>query len=145
MDKSDQLLANLKAIIHTMEKLLDRVCDHWEMEDSIYRFYHQSFKVYHIQSYTVEIVDVLKKVAPQGTELNPWFLQIICDGTGKVFKEEHNADWMNNIRPMMEAFFHAKYFLEMGIKYARSLDRAPNLLPSGWAALLYLYGLRFER
>jgi hypothetical protein len=43
---------------------------------------------------------------------------------------------------MVEAFFHARFMLEMAVKFGRSLDAAPERLPSGWAALLYLYGLR---
>jgi hypothetical protein len=43
---------------------------------------------------------------------------------------------------MLEAFFHARYFLEMAVKYGRELELPPTLLPSGWAALLYLYNLR---
>ena len=41
-----------------------------------------------------------------------------------------------------EAFFHARYFLEMACRYADDLEEPPSLLPSGWAGLLYLYGLR---
>ena len=44
------LLANLKAALPELEKLLDECSDHWGYEDPIYRFYHQSFKVYGIQS-----------------------------------------------------------------------------------------------
>ena len=44
-------------------------------------------------------------------------------------------------RPIVEAFFHARYFVEMAVRYAR-LDEPPSLLPSGYAALLCLYGLR---
>ena len=45
-------------------------------------------------------------------------------------------------RPILEAFFHARYMLEMAVKYGKELDRPPNCLPSGWAAFLYLYDLR---
>ncbi|MGB8931946.1 MAG: hypothetical protein WCC48_11925 [Anaeromyxobacteraceae bacterium] len=38
--------------------------------------------------------------------------------------------------------FHARYFLTMAVTYAEELDEAPRLMPSGWAAVLYLYGLR---
>jgi hypothetical protein len=42
---------------------------------------------------------------------------------------------------MIEAFFHALYFLEMMVKYGRILASPPRVLPSGWAAVLTLYGL----
>ena len=41
-----------------------------------------------------------------------------------------------------EAFFHAKTFLGLAVRYAKALDHAPRLLPSGWAAVLYLYNAR---
>ena len=44
--------------------------------------------------------------------------------------------------PIVEAFFHAKYFLEMAVRYGRTLESPPRKLPSGWAAFLYLYDLR---
>jgi hypothetical protein len=42
---------------------------------------------------------------------------------------------------IIEAFFHARFFLEMAVRYA-PLEAPPNPLPSGYAALLHLYGLR---
>jgi hypothetical protein len=74
--------------------------------------------------------------------MNHWFLQIIHQGTGKVFAVEHNKDWLSVTRPMLEAFFHARYVLEMTCRYGRDLAYAPRELPSGWAAVLYLFGLR---
>ncbi len=62
-------------------------------------------------------------------------------GTGQVFEMEHNRNWLEHTRPLLEAFFHAHYFLKMAVFYAE-LEEPPQLLPSGWAALLYLYDLR---
>jgi hypothetical protein len=45
-------------------------------------------------------------------------------------------------RPIVEAFLHARYFLEMAVRYGRELKATPMPLPSGLAALLYLYDLR---
>lgn len=64
------------------------------------------------------------------------------DGTGHTFDYADNQRWLEVTRPIVEAFFHARYFLEMGIRHGRELDTAPRLLPSGWAAFLYLYNLR---
>ena len=52
-----------------------------------------------------------------------------------------NTIWNHHTRPILEAFFHARFFLEMAVRYA-DLPVPPNPLPSGWAALLYLYELR---
>ena len=54
---------------------------------------------------------------------------------------EDNRDWTRATRPLIEAFFHARFFLEMASRYD-TLEKPPGLLPSGYAALLYLYGLR---
>ena len=60
----------------------------------------------------------------------------------KRFDPEHNRRSLEVTRPILEAFFHARYFLEMGIRYAKELQAPPRRLPSGWAAFHYLYGLR---
>jgi len=62
-------------------------------------------------------------------------------GTGKTFRLEDNAQWTAITRPILEAFFHARFFLEMASRYG-SIQKPPQLLPSGYAALLDLYGLR---
>lgn len=134
------LLKNLRLHEHELHALLEASTNHWGYEDPIYRFYHQSFKVFVLQEQTKAIVDSLSKLAPE-RPLNPWFLEIIEEGTGKTFKQEDNAEWARVTRPILEAFFHARFFLEMAARYAR-LEEPPDLPPSGYAALLYLYGLR---
>lgn len=141
--KHNGLLTNIKANLPELEKLLERVSDHWVYEDLIYRFYHQSFKVYRIQGVTQEIIETLKSVSPDGQLHCEYFKEIIETGaSGKEWKKEHNQRWTQETRVFIEAFFHAKFFLDMAVKYGRKLNDAPQSLPSGWAALLYLYGLR---
>jgi hypothetical protein len=41
--------------------------------------------------------------------------------------------------PFLEAFFHARHFLEMAVPSARELHDPPIQLPTAWATLLYLY------
>jgi len=139
-DVEEALLRNLRRDKAALAKLLQENSDHWGYEDSIYRFYHQSFKVYGLQHQTQSIVDSLQALAPD-RPLNRWFLEIIRSGTGKAFKIEDNARWTEVTRPILEAFFHARFFLEMAVRYA-DLDAPPQSLPSGYAALLYLFGLR---
>jgi len=69
-------------------------------------------------------------------------MAIVRDGTGKTFEREHNRRWLEVTRPIVEAFFHAHYFLEMAVRYGMQLKHPPRQLPSGWAAFLYLYNLR---
>jgi hypothetical protein len=89
----------------------------------------------------MEIVESLQALSPD-TKLNEWFFAIIKEGTGKEFKKEDNERWLEVTRPILEAFFHARYFLEMAVKYVRELKHPPDRLPSGWASLLHLYNLR---
>ena len=35
-----------------------------------------------------------------------------------------------------------RYFLEMVVRYGRSLSHPPQSLPSGWASVLHLYNRR---
>lgn len=142
-DRSEEraLFTNLRVALPALEALLARCSDQWGYEDPIYRFYHQSFKVYDLQHQTREIVVQLQALAPQRT-LHPWFMQIVHDGTGKTFTLEDNLHWLAITRPIVEAFFHARYFLEMAVQYGKALEYPPQQLPSGWAALLYLYNLR---
>jgi hypothetical protein len=139
--EAQELFANLKASLPALRKLLKEHSDHWGYEDPVYRFYHQSFKVYWLQQATTKIVAALEALAP-GRKLNDWFTQIVKEGTGKTFEMEHNRRWLEVARPIVEAFFHARYFLEMAVRYGKELDAPPQLLPSGWAAFLYLYDLR---
>ena len=114
------LFNNLKKDLPNLTKLFDKYCDLW-YEDSVYRFYHQSYKVYNIQTATREIVAALENLLP-GYKLNEYFLLIINDGTDKEFQHEDNLKWLEVTRPVLEAFFHTRYFLEMAIKYGNELD-----------------------
>ena len=139
--KVKELFANLKRNQAELEKLLEKCNGHWIYEDSIYRFYHQSFKVFYIQDDTLEIVKALQALLPDAP-MNGRFLKIVEEGTGKEFKFDDNVNWSTVTRPMIEAFFHARFFLEMAVKYGKELEFPPRMMPSGWAAFLYLFNLR---
>lgn len=135
------LFASLKAALPELEKLLHECSGEWGYEDPVYRFYHQSFKVYALGHATKRIVSALQALAPE-QQLNEWFMHIVTEGTDKTFDHEHNARWLEVTRPIVEAFFHARYFLEMAVTYGRQLTAPPRMLPSRWASLLHLYRLR---
>jgi hypothetical protein len=134
-----KLLANIKSNLPALEKLLSEVDE--EQEDLVYRFYHQSYKVFRLQELTARIVKTLGALLPE-VSLNEWFTKIVAEGTRRTFTHDDNNRWLEVTRPMLEAFWHARYMLAMAAQYGRELDEAPQLMPSGWAALLYLYGLR---
>ena len=135
------LIRNLRKSLPKLEKLLADYSGHWEYEDPVYRFYHQSFKVYRVQVSTERIVAALRELQP-GRKLNAYYQRILAEGTGKTFDLSHNKRWLEETRPMLEAFFHARFFLEMAVRYGKTVSAAPDLLPSGWATFLYLYDLR---
>lgn len=169
MDFDADLLTAIKAKLPDLEKLHDDVAGHWTYEDGIYRLYHQSFKVCFLQGVTLQIVEALRALAPD-RPLNAWFLEIIEQGTkgakpragagqgllglgeqdgrpiigGAVltFDMAWNQDWLRHTRPIVEAFLHAKFMLEMAVKYGKTIDDPERMLPSGWAALLSLYNAR---
>jgi len=136
-----ELLRNIKDKLPDLETLLEENSSHWNYEDKIYRFYHQSYKVYELQGQTEKIVEALQEIYP-GRELNRWFNEVVDAGTGIHFDMSHNKEWTRRTRPIVEAFFHSRYFLEMVVKYGKELEEPPNFLPSGWASVLYLYDLR---
>jgi hypothetical protein len=137
----ETLLRNIKAQMPDLRTLLEECDDHWGSEDLVYRFYHQSFKVYSIQHLTEQIVTALKGLVPDHL-LDGWFMTIVEEGTGRTFERSHNKDWPVHTRPMLEAYWHARYMLGMVVRYGEQLETPLQELPSGWAAVLCLYGLR---
>jgi len=82
----------------------------------------------------------LRELLPE-RELNFVFENVISDGAGMVFNLRHNRNWDKHTRPMLEAFSHARFMIEMAVRYA-DLPEPPKTLASGYGALLYLYDLR---
>ena len=133
------LLDRLKQHKNKLEEMLKIMSGHWTYEDHFYRYYHVSWKVYGTQRTTEDAVKLLRQLLPE-RELNLMFEDILKEGTGKEFDDD-NDDWAAHTRPILEAFCHAKFMIEMAVRYA-DLPSPPQPMPSGWAALLYLYDLR---
>ena len=141
LQNDQRLLDSIKAKLPELEELL--VQFQYLYEDGIYRFYHHSFKVYQLQDLTSSAVEIFKSIATAtDARLCEWFEQIVATGTGKTWEFEHNQQWLQQTRPIVEAFLHTKYFLEMMSKFGHEMDSAPTSLPSGWAAILELYNQR---
>ena len=107
------LLASIKSRLTELDALLEKVASHWHGEDAFYRVYHQSWKVYRLQDDTGEIVTALRSLAPD-RPLNSWFEQTIREG--KQFQPKHNQRWLEEVRPILEAFFHARTMLEFIVR-----------------------------
>ena len=137
------LLDNIHTHAPALRKTLDEINSRSCYENGIYRFYHQSFKTFEIlQVATDKALALLAAISPDGRPFCEFFNQIIAAGTQRTFSLEDNANWVQRTAPIVEAFFHARYFLEMAVKYAEDLKVPPQQLPFGWAALLELYGIR---
>ena len=116
--------------------------------ESVYRLYHQSFKVYRLQDTTIKIVTLLQSLLPE-RPLNKWFKKIVEDGTGIEFQTSHNDAWLCSTRPIFEAFSHALYFLDVAHYRASNQFRIGfdnnyenKMLSVEYAGLLYLFNLR---
>lgn len=82
-----ELLSNIHGKLPELEKLLNEISSRSVYEDGIYRFYHQSLKVYHLQLYTQRIVEALRSLAPTGATSNPYFDEIYKSGaSGKQLR-----------------------------------------------------------
>lgn len=136
-----QLVRAVKQRLDEIDALLEAF-DSSE-EDAVYRYYHESFNVYSLQSAIERVERMLKELAPDGTELNPWFATV-CEGAcaHRFDLERSNREWQGETRPILEAFWHCRYFLRQLARYGRELDEPPEVLPYGWAAVLHLYDIR---
>jgi len=139
--KSIQLLENIRSNRDEIEKQLL----HFKSEepDLVYRFYHQSFKVFYMVPLIERADTLFRQLAPEGVDVNKWYSLIAKGGVGRKFDPDTtNDNWLGEVPPMLMAFWNAKYFLEQMLVAADELEEAPQVLPSGWAAVLYLYDLR---
>ena len=127
------LIKNLHKRRKVLEELLASINGHWEIEDIVYRLYHDSYK-------TVWAWDVTQKVMKELEGLYRYGYR----NRNAVIKEimDEGLDKKAGPRKWIEAMLHARYLLEMAIKYSKEVKKPLQCLPSGYAALLYLYGLR---
>ena len=138
----NDLLARIKVRLPQLEELLAQIEDRSGEEDGVYRFYHQSFKVFDLQKLTLAGLKLIEEIGGETDPPHPWYCQIVKEGTGYAFELCMNDHWLKYTRPILEAFWHTKYFMQMMIKYAKELATAPQMMPSGWAAILWLFELR---
>jgi len=127
------LIKNLRKRRKVLEELLASINGHWQIEDTVYRLYHGSFKVQWAMDITRKVMKELEALYRYGyRNRNAVIKQIMDEG----------VDPKSDGRRWVEAMLHARYLLEMAIKYSKEVKKPLQCLPSGYAALLYLYGLR---
>lgn len=151
-----QLLRAIKERLPQLKELQAHCDRHWGAVDYFYRYYHQSSKAYRVQSLTENLVAVFNEIRdsidwePKNwpslphthTRLNWQFLALVEKGTGIEFDLDHNEDWHKHTGPQFEAYFHAKMFLDLMIQCGENMDAPRPVLPSDWAAVLYLFRMR---
>ncbi len=137
-----ELLDNIKSNVPRIDALLKQFRN--EEPDLVYRFYHQSHKVFIMNSLIDSADNLFKNLAPESTELNSWYRLITKTALAQEFDaSESNEKWLHQTPPILLAFWNAKYFLAQMLVAADEMDEAPpQILPSGWAAILHLYNLR---
>jgi len=141
-----KLFASIKENKDAIHKLYEANCGH-VYEDRIYRFYHYSFKVFYLQDSISDIMEFLDKINPRPIDyehrFNKWFLDIV-EGAKKEgeFKMSYNENFPSHARPIVEAYFHCKYFVDM-LEAIATKDESPDgTISSAFAAVLELYNLR---
>ena len=138
---ADKHLSNIKENQSEIERKIEAIRE-WE-PDVVYRFYHHSFKVFDGKRLVESSVKFFENLSPNDSPLNTWYRTIVDEALSKEFdSDKTNPIWLQETRPILEALWHSRYFLEQMLVAADTLDQAPEILPSGWAAVLYLYDLR---
>jgi hypothetical protein len=87
-------------------------------------------------------VQFFEKLAPESSKLNEWYRNIVELGLAKDFTDSTNTNWLEETRPLLEAFWHTKFFVTQMRSSAADLEIVPEILPYYWASGLYLYDLR---
>jgi hypothetical protein len=111
-------------------------------EDGVYRFYHGSYKVFDLQD---PVEAAFKLINEIGGEFDPpysEYVQIFEAGTKRQFSATTNENWEAETKPILEAFWHTKYFIKMMVKYAKDFEKVEMPMQPGMAAVLYLFELR---
>jgi len=139
IEQNNLLLKSIKNNLIQIKNWYETATNKWGEEDYIYRYYHQSFKVSYLQEHILSAVKLFKSIH---NDLNEDFMDIIKAGTPGDFDLKWNKNWSKYALPITTAYFHCKYFVEQMINYGETLEEAPSLLPSGWAAVLYLFNQR---
>lgn len=140
-DKQQGLFKRMVEAYPKLKELQAQADRNFGAPDLFYRFYHQSFKAYRVQEFTKDLTLLFQEIG-EGYALNSWYTQIVKEGTNKPFDVSHNDDWLKHVRPQFEAYFHARMFLDQMVWCVEHMGKAETLLPSQWAAVLYLFNLR---
>jgi hypothetical protein len=115
-ERMEALLARIEQRLPEIEELLAEAEDRRGEEDGVYRFYHRSFKVFGLQDFVKTAFKLIQEIGGADDPPCEWYCQIVKEGTEHHFNEKTNAEWLQQTRPILEAFWHTKYFVSMMVK-----------------------------
>jgi hypothetical protein len=139
-ERINTLFLRIKARLPELEQLA-RDLEEAE-EDGVYRFYHGSNKVFFLRDPVKAAFTLIKEIGGEDDPPNFEYARIIGAGTAHQFGETTNENWDAETKPILEAFWHTKYFIGMMVKYGKELETVESPLEPGMAAVLYLFELR---
>lgn len=140
-EKEKQLIESILMHKEEVQQLLDKAYHQFGgKEDMVYRFYHHSFKVYKVQQWTSDAFLLFRKFSSE--EMNDFFLRIVREGTSKPFSMEHNDNWYEEAKPLLDAYLHMIHLMELVVKYGIEGTDKDRSGDPGWFTILYLYRLR---
>ena len=98
-------------------------------EDGVYRFYHGSNKVFFLQDPVKAAFTLIKEIGSEDDPPHFEYARIVEAGTAHDFQGDRtNANWEAETKPILEAFWHTKYFINMMVKYAKELETVESPL-----------------
>jgi hypothetical protein len=140
-ERVNALFLRIKARLPELEEIAEEM--EVVEENGVYRFYHGSFKVFHLQGPVRKAFDLIKEIGGEDDSPLYDYVAIVEAGAFHKFSRTTNDNWDAETRPILEAFWHTKYFVRMMVEYATKLDRIELAgMDYGLAAVLYLFQLR---
>jgi hypothetical protein len=139
-ERINALFLRIKSRLPELEELARNLEE--AEEDGVYRFYHGSNKVFFLQEPVKAAFTAINEIGGEDDPPNFEYARIVEAGTAHQFSETTNANWEAETKPVLEAFWHTKYFINMMVKYRRELETVESPLQPGMAAVLYLFELR---
>jgi hypothetical protein len=137
----DALLVRIKEHLPELETLLEEMSEAEETE--VYWYYHSDPRTFGLQHFTERACSLFRRISSHDHgDLALLFEIIVREGTNRPMNLVHSKVWIQDAAPVLASFFHARYFVSQHVKYAKELSTSPDILPSGWAAVLCLYNLR---
>jgi hypothetical protein len=87
----DELLGRIKTRLADIDALLAEYAEDWAEEDGVYRFYHQSVKVFdRLRPLTKQGFELITEIGGEQDPPCEWYCQIVREGTEHDFNETTN-------------------------------------------------------